>query len=201
MEEALSTATVKGGPEMKRWLVVLGMSTLVAAPSFAGGVGVFGAWWDTDNVDEEIGLGVEIDVPMSPRVDLQLRGSYYDQLEAEMNGRRVTVRAVPLDLGIAWHFLPPESRVRPRVEGGVTYYSLASDIRDVGVESGRIEDEAGYYGGAGLDVHLAGDWAIYGDALYRSGKAEIEGEGLHGFSVRDLDLAGVSLHLGFKLIW
>lgn len=186
---------------MKTLLVVLGLSALVAAPSFAGGVGVFGAWSDTDDIGEEIGLGLELDIPMSPRVDLQLRGSYYDQLETEMNGRRVTVRATPLDLGIGWHFLAPSSRVRPRVEGGLTYYSLASDINDVGVESGRIEDEVGYYGGAGLDVRLAGDWAVYGDALYRSGKAEIEGEGLRGFSVRDLDLQGVTLHLGFKLIW
>lgn len=186
---------------MKRVLLAMGLSALMAAPSSAGGIGVLGAWWDTDDVDEEAGMGLELDIPMSPRVDLQLRGSYYDQLEAEMNGRPVTVRAAPLDLGLAWHFLAPSSRVRPRVEGGVTYYSLASDIDDVGVESGRIEDELGYYGGAGLDVRLTGDWAVYGDALYRSGKAEIEGEGLRGFSVRALDLAGVSLHLGVKLIW
>lgn len=186
---------------MKRLLVVLGLSALTATPSLAGGVGVFGAWWDTDDVDEEAGLGLELDIPMSPRVDLQLRGSYYDQLETDMNGRPVTVRATPLDLGIAWHFVEPSSRVRPRVEGGLTYYSLASDINDVGVESGRIQDEVGYYGGAGLDVRLAGDWAVYGDALYRAGKAEIEGEGLRGFSTRDLDLNGVTVHLGIKIIW
>lgn len=186
---------------MKRLLVVLGLSVLTAAPSFAGGVGVFGAWWDTDDVDEEAGLGLELDIPMSPRVDLQLRGAYYDQLATEINGRPVTIEAAPLDLGVAWHFLEPSSRVRPRIEGGLTYYSLASDINDVGVESGRIEDEAGYYGGVGLDVRLAGDWAVYCDALYRSGKAEIEGEGLRGFSVQDLDLNGVTVHLGIKLIW
>lgn len=186
---------------MKRLLVVLGLSALTAAPSFAGGVGVFGTWWNTDDLGDEAGLGLEFDIPMSPRVDLQLRGSYYDQLETEIDGRSVTVRATPLDLGVAWHFLEPSSRVRPRVEGGLTYFSLASDIDDVGVDSGRIDDELGYYGGAGLDVRLGGEWAVYGDALYRSGKAEIAGEGLHDLSVSDFDLNGVSLHLGIKLIW
>ncbi|MGH9382646.1 MAG: outer membrane beta-barrel protein [Thermoanaerobaculia bacterium] len=186
---------------MKRVAMVLGMSLVVAVPSFAGGIGIFGAWWDSDEVDEDVGLGLELDIPVSPRVDLQLRGAHYDQLEADMNGFPVVVEAAPLDLGVAWHFLTPPSRVRPRLQGGLTYFVLSSDIRDVGVESGRIKDELGYYGGAGLDVRLAGYWAVYGDALYRSGKAEIQGEGLHGFSFRDLDLSGVSLHLGIKLLW
>ena len=189
---------------MKRALWVLAILLCASAPVWAGSVGLSAAYQDTDEAKDETGVTLEFAFDLSRRVDLQIRGTYLKELTTEFESRlgthEVDIRYYPLDLGLAVHFIP-DARVSPYVSGGLTHYSVSSDLEDIGLESGHIEAELGYYGGFGVDFTLVRHWALYFNALYRVGQARLTGEGLQGFSQRGLDLSGAGGNLGVKVSW
>lgn len=188
---------------MKRVLWTLGLVVLLAAPSYAGGgLGFFAANWDTKEANNDTGTGIEGNFPFttSSKVDLQLRLAQYRELETEVGDLKVTINAMPLDLGVVYNFYN-SAKVTPRIGAGITYFILSSNLNRLSLDSGTINGELGYFGEVGLDIPFDGNWAIYADALYRIGKSRLEGEGLNGFTQRRVGLNGADFHLGLKWRW
>lgn len=185
---------------MKRVLLTLGLVVLLATPSFAGGLGIFGSYWNTSEADSDTGMGVEANFSFNPQVDLQLRITHFRELKTKVQGMDVTILSTPFDMGIVYNFRN-SAKVTPRLGAGFAYYFMSSNLKDLSVDSGEIDAELGYYGEVGVDVPFSGNWAAYGDAIYRIGKTRLDGEGLFGFVQRRVDLNGFNLNLGVKYRW
>lgn len=166
---------------MKRVLIALGMAAVLAAPAFAGGVGVYGAYWDTDDAGDEAGVGAKFATVAA--------------------GDEVEIRAYPIDLGLVYRFRLADGRVTPYLGGGGTYYTLSDDLPEDTNNRGYENDEFGYFGELGLDIGLPNRSSVFIEALYRTGKARLDGDGLFGLVRQELNLSGVTAHLGLRLNW
>lgn len=186
---------------MKRVLIALGMAAVLAAPAFAGGVGVYGAYWDTDDAGDEAGVGAKFAVSLTPEIELELRGTYYKEFATVAAGDEVEIRAYPIDLGLVYRFRLADGRVTPYLGGGGTYYTLSDDLPEDTNNRGYENDEFGYFGELGLDIGLPNRSSVFIEALYRTGKARLDGDGLFGLVRQELNLSGVTAHLGLRLNW
>lgn len=189
---------------MKRSLIVLGMVVALAGPAYAGGVGVYGAYWDTDDAQDEGGVGAKLAFSLTPEIELELRGTYYKEFMTTVPDRvrDIEIRAYPLDLGLVYRFNIADAPVTPYLGGGGTYYILSDDLtEEENLDRGYENDEFGYFGEVGLDFQLPNQSSIFVEALYRNANARLDGDGLFEFEQQELDLSGFSAHLGIRLNW
>src|SRR5262245_49052344 len=123
-----------------------------AVPAVADfGFTIFGAWWGPDETSDVGGGGIEFAFPFSERWELNLRGSYYEELDPEplqdlfdtdSPFRDRGVEVLPIELGLRFE-LAPDAPVHPYIGGGGGYYIIDSSF-------GEIGDEGGWYGLFGL---------------------------------------------------
>ena len=79
---------------MKKALMTLGLAVLLAAPAMAGSVGVYGAWFTTEDASDSLGVGGWVDFYLGKGVELELRGSHFSDFETENDvGDRADTRA------------------------------------------------------------------------------------------------------------
>ncbi len=190
---------------MRTALITLGVLTLIAAPAAAGSIGVFGAWWDPEDSNDEFAGGILVDFRVGEKVDLELRASWFDNvvttLPDDAPGVEVPYSAVPLDFGFAYNFVKDTRKVTPYIGGGGTYYLLDADNDEVG----RIDDEWGWYGVVGIDLPIGANWKLFIEAMYRDAEATLKGNDL-GFgnpTVVDafFDLKGPAVNGGIAFTW
>jgi hypothetical protein len=62
---------------MKKALMTLGLAVLLAAPAMAGSLGVYGAWWTTDDASDSLGGGIWVDFYLGKGVEIEMRGSHF----------------------------------------------------------------------------------------------------------------------------
>jgi len=182
----------------QRVSTIVALLILTALPAMAGGgLGITGSYWNTDQSGDNIGLGFLADVAFtnSP-VDLEFRVAFIKGLDPGNRFPDFSIDATPVELGVSYNF--NRGGVNPYIGGGIGYYVL-----DVNRVDGRanIQNENGLYGVGGVDIPIGGNWALLGEAMYRSVKAEVEGEGLADFDVLGVDLSGFSANVGFVWRW
>lgn len=152
-------------------------TVLFAFPAMAGGFSVFGAYWDVDQLDASAGGGVKLGIPLGNVVTLDLRGTFYQQIDDEdffdrvfdevdspflENGLEIT----PIDVGLSVNFAPRGSVV-PFFGGGVSYFLLDTD-------RGQVDDEVGWYANGGVEFASRGNWGFFVEGLYRSATGTVE---------------------------
>lgn len=179
---------------MRKSLVTIVSITLLAltAPAQAGELGLFGSYWNTDELDDTAGAGIKYAIGDNA-LRLELRGSYYPDLTADagevIQGQTgdFELEAVVPEAGFAYNFAPG-ANTQFYLGAGLSYYLLDTNMFDV-------DDEAGYYGLAGFTLGGGGDGpAFFAEALYRSVEATVTDNAL--VEDVDLDLSGVSVNLG-----
>lgn len=190
---------------MKRAFLALSLLALLAVPAGAGGgIGMHAAWVNGDDAGDDAGWGLLFNFGVTPRVDIQLRGSDFRSLVVDPDGvqgldRDFEFQATLVDLGFVFNFRRDDRKLTPYVGAGGTYFALDStpDSR------GRLEDEYGWYGVAGLDFPIARLWAIYAEAMWRDAKMTIRGDdlGLGGPVDVGVDINGPQANVGIKFNW
>ncbi len=162
-------------------------------PALAGGFGIHGSYWDTDELGETAGAGAKYTIG-DEALRFELRGSFFPDLSEDFgqlvgsdDGRDFEVEAVVPEAGIAFNFAP-DSNVQFYLGGGLSYYFLETNLFE-------LDDEVGYYGMAGLVAGGHGDGpAFFGEVLYRSVEGTVKDEAL--VEDVDLDLSGPAVNLG-----
>jgi opacity protein-like surface antigen len=167
--------------------VVLGLAALPAA---ATEFSVGGAYWDTKDADQALGVTSKLGFGL-----LELRGSYFSDVTADTEPERrdFEISAIPLEAGLKWDFAE-EERVNPYVGGGIGYYLLDTS-------RGDIDDEVGWYAVGGVDIATQAGFGINLEAIYRGIEATVDNVGGDN-DIRDdvgLDLDGLGLNAG--LVW
>ena len=158
---------------MSRLLVALlvAIPFLLLAPMEAqGGIGVFGTWWNGEDVDDGFGLGAKFDIKLIPLIGIDLRGSYVSFSDADMSV--VPLEAVgALNLGVIY--------------GGVSVGYYIWSAKDVSADDG--------VGGsvfAGLKLKLFGI-GPFGELRYNFAETKIE-------DVSTVKADGFSANLGLS---
>ena len=128
----------------KRLLFCAFAAALFSIPAQAGTVGLYGAYWDTDEADSSVGAGARVGFDFVDWLELEFHGTYYPDLQGDLVGfpESLDITAIPVDGGLKFKFAP-DATVTPYVGVGFTYYFL--DIDD-----GEIDNTTGWYAEAGL---------------------------------------------------
>jgi hypothetical protein len=176
-----------------------------AAPAAQAEVGfsIFGSYWEPDDTSDTGGGGLEIAFPLSPRWDIDLRASYFEELDPEplqvlfdsdSPFRSRGLEVLPIELGLRFG-LAPEAVVHPYIGGGAGYYLIDSDFGD-------IDDEGGWYGLFGLGFGDPDGASFFVEAQYRKMEATVEEDpddpfDFEGFDAPvKLDLDGLGFNAG-----
>jgi hypothetical protein len=175
----------------KAVLLALAVTGLLAAvPASATDFSVGGAYWDTKDADQALGVYGKLGFGL-----FELRGTYFSDVTAdtEPEHRDFEVSAIPLEAGIKWDFARDE-RVNPYVGGGAGYYLLDTN-------RGDVNDEVGWYAVAGLDIATQAGFGINVEGIYRGMEATVDNVD-NDTNIRDsvdLNLDGFGLNAG--LVW
>lgn len=195
---------------MKRAFLALALLVLLAAPASArGGIGFHAGWIDTDEADNDAGWGALFHIGVTQHVDIQVRATDFRELSVKPSGgngspsivigESFDFQATTWDLGFVYNFFKDGRKLTPYVGGGGTYYMLDStpDSR------GRVGDEYGWYGVAGLDFPIGKQWAVYVEGMWRDAKMTIKGDdfGLDGPVDVGVNLNGPQVNLGLAFTW
>ena len=165
---------------------MLAFAMIVVGPAWAGSLGVYGSYWDSEEADSSAGGGGRVGFAFVKFLEVEFRGTYYPSFNTDVMGMNVDVKAKPLDGGLRFNLLP-SGPLNPYVGAGVTYYFLSAD-------GGDIEDKTGIYGEAGLELG-ANRRKFFIEALWRKMDTTIS---LAAFN-RRTDFDGVAFNTG--LVW
>ena len=185
---------------MRKALTMASLLALLAFPAWAGGIGIMYSAWDTDDVDNDHGVGLKLKLDLGSALDLEVRGAWLDSLEFTTQGDVFKLEATPIDVGLAYGFRS-DRKVRPFVGAGPSFVLLNGKVHSDSAI--RVDDEMGFYAVAGFDFSIGKRGACFAEVLYRDVSAEFTSDGLLN---RDFDdfgasVAGVGLNLGLMLSW
>jgi hypothetical protein len=175
----------------KRTLIMTAMAVfgLCAAGWADSGVGVFGSYFDPEDLDGGFGAGVKARAGQEP-VHLQVRGTWYEDLADDAGLFDVDLQTIPVDAGLALTFdLQPQLVLTGG--GGVSWFFL--DIDD-----GDVDDELGWYAEVGLEAQISEGVWLFGQVLWRGVEASADNDDLDLIDADgvDLDLDGVGVNVG-----
>jgi len=190
---------------MKRAFLALGLLALLAVPASAGGgVGLHAGWVDMSDADNDAGWGLLVQFGLTQHVDIQLRGTDFRSMTVAASSSNdldndFEFQATLLDLGFTYNFTKDGRKLTPYLGGGGTYYLLDSTPDS----NGRVGDEYGWYGLAGLSLPIAKRWDLYVEGMWRDAKMTIKGDDLGFGGPVDLgvDLNGPQVNLGLAFAW
>jgi hypothetical protein len=187
---------------MKKLAIVLGLSLLMAVPSWAAGIGVGIAHWDTKDADEDQGFGIKVGFDLGESVEVDFRAAIFDGFAQVANNALFRLEATPVDLGISYHF-KRGAKVEPYLGAGGSFVfaNALFDGGQVPIAGGpEVDDEFGFYLVGGVDVGVSDTFGVFGEVLYRQAKLNITGNNF-GFTDFESDFAGVGATGGVMLRW
>lgn len=184
---------------MRRVLIAVGLLTLMAAPSWAGGggFGLFGSGWGPDQADGVYGGGLKIEADVSHGLDFEFKTSFFDRLRSDYPGDiDLEWSATIADMGLAYNF--NREGLNPYLGLGASYYFFDTVERG----QGTIKNDIGWYVEGGLEVPIGSRWAFFAEVLWRQMEMTLSGDGL-GFNVEKLiyDISGPAANLGIMITW
>jgi opacity protein-like surface antigen len=173
--------------DMKRLVVLCTALMVIATAASASDLALYGSYWNTDELDDTWGAGARGRMGSGDPLYLELRGTYFSDLT---ENDAVDLRTIPADLGLGLALIK-EQDIELSVIGGGTYYFLDTDDFDV-------DDEIGWYAGAGAQVQLRQGLCIFAEFLYRDVEATVEDDDLGSIDddTVDVDLAGSMVNIG-----
>ena len=135
----------------------------------AGGLGVFGSWWDSKDYGALYGGGVRFGAEIFSGLALEARASYLvsEDRDDVVEGRLVSteMELVPLEAAVTWT-LDVSDALKPYVGAGAGYYLKNVDWKaDDVIDEADDKDSVGYFALAGLNVVL-GHVVLFGEAKY-----------------------------------
>ncbi len=142
---------------------------VLAAGDGAGGIGVFGSWWDSQDYGALYGGGVRLGAEIFSGIALEGRVSYLtsESQDEVVEGRNVStdMELVPLEAVVSWT-LDVSDAIKPYVGAGAGYYLKNVDWKaDDIIDDADDKDSVGYFALAGANVVL-GPVVLFGEAKY-----------------------------------
>jgi outer membrane protein W len=185
---------------MKKALTTASLLAFIALPVWAGGIGVMYSSWDTDDANDDQGVGIKIELDVGSALDFEVRAAWLDSHEFDTEIDAFKLEIAPVDIGLSYDFRTDE-KVRPYLGGGLTYAFLNGKVADS--SSIRVDDEVGFYVTGGLEGSVSETFALFAEALYRDLSAEFTSDGLLNRDFQDfgVDLAGVAFNVGLMFTW
>ena len=190
----------------KAILGVLSILVLVplafAAGDGAGGLGVFGSWWDSQDYGALYGGGVRFGAEIFSGLALEARVSYLtsETQDDVVEGRNVStdLELVPLEAAVTWT-LDVSDALKPYVGAGAGYYLKNVDWKaDDVIDEADDKDSVGYFALAGLNVVL-GNVVLFGEAKYNVVQNDDEWRWQGSDVERKNSLDGFAANVGVKL--
>ena len=90
---------------MKKLLIMLIVVGVSAGVASAAGVGVFGSYWDTDDLGRGYGGGLKFNADLADYLAVELRASCITQFDDWKGDDDLFV--IPLEVGLLLNFPPP----------------------------------------------------------------------------------------------
>lgn len=190
---------------MKRLTIAGWMLLAIPTLAFAGnGWGLFAAYWNADDGDDVFGAGLGCEIEITEGVDLQLRGTYFDDLIDGSAAGGADLQVIPLEAGLSLK-TPVGDDLTASAGGGLGYYLMDAESGAGG--AANPDDEIGFYLSAGLELVIRSSGATFGDrqtvlfaeAVYRSVSAD--DVVLTSTGAEDADLDGLGFNIGLKIAW
>jgi hypothetical protein len=182
-------------------------AALTSSTAWAGTASLYGSHWDTDELDDTLGGGIALGLPLgNSLLDVDLRAAYQEELTDEPVEALFedddpifepdTIRVVPAEVGLKVNF-NREGVANPYVGGGASYFFI--DPQRPGIE---IDDELGFYGLVGSRFGDDDGAAFFVEATYRQAEATaIRGDVGEIEDRVDLDLGGFGGNVGVVWRW
>ncbi|HBA84297.1 MAG TPA: hypothetical protein DCZ95_09415 [Verrucomicrobia bacterium] len=166
---------------MKRLII---LAVLLSASVSYGyyGWGIYMSYWSPKDADGEFGPGAKLTIEMVPSVQLELRGTYYNEFSASGDSD-VDIRVVPLEAGLALT-LPVAEVHRLYAGGGFSYFLVDTKVGP------NVDDEAGGYLVAGADFQVTDNAALFAEGKYTIVQLE-----------HDIDMNGLGANAGLLVTW
>ncbi|MFH0878200.1 MAG: outer membrane beta-barrel protein [Lentisphaerota bacterium] len=175
---------------MKKILAILAFVGLIAPSVMAGGgIGAFGSYWKPkDEDDGKFGGGGKLNIGLTEYLAIDLRGSYYHYDNADI---------IPGEAGLVIT-IPINDVFMPYVGGGAGYYYV-NITDDAMKEDVKAKAKVGFYGVGGIELGLGDSVALFGEAMYRFAKVDLEDKA-SGETVEE-KLDGLVGNVGIKFKW
>jgi hypothetical protein len=183
---------------MRMFLIVLGvvlLSSVVA--SAAGGLGVFGSYWDTKDADSGWGGGAKLQFETIPNIFIEARGTYFPDF-GDSSGDEPKLDIIPAEADAIIKF-PIAEQFTPYVGGGAGYYMFNVDNNDSGVDV-SVDDKFGYFALAGLEIGLSKQVSLFAEGKYTWLKVTVDVSSPVSGS-EDAKLDGFGGNAGLMLRW
>ena len=170
-------------------LIVVGMSAGVA--SAAGGVGVFGSYWDADDPGPGYGGGLKFKAELVDYLAVELRASCITKFD-EWDGDD-DLFVIPLEAGLVLNFpLGTEVPITIYGGGGVGY-AIIPEADDI-----DFDDDFTFYGVAGAEFALGDALSLFAEAQYRF--LEVDGAEVNGEAIKEkVKFTGFGVNVGLML--
>lgn len=189
---------------MRKVWTIAAAALLGASTAWAGGsFGLYGAWWDTDDLDAGYGGGAKLKIAVAGTVALEVRASYIPEFDAE-DASFEDFAVVPVEAGLVVD-VPLGEALTLYVGGGGGYYvtpEFESKVADADSLEPDIDldDVFGYYGVGGVEINLSPAIALFAEAQYRV--VEVDEADIDDETVEvDLKLTGVAANAGLLFKW
>ena len=183
-------------------LVLVLVPLAFAAGDGAGGLGVFGSWWDSQDYGALYGGGVRLGFEVFSGLALEARVSYLvsEDRDEIVDGRSVSteLELVPLEAAVTWT-LDVSDALKPYVGAGAGYYLKNVDWKaDDVIDEADDKDSVGYFALAGLNVVL-GNVVLFGEAKYNIVQNDDEWRWQGSDTKQKNSLDGFAANVGLKL--
>ena len=185
---------------MRVFLVILGvvlLSSVVA--SAAGGLGVFGSYWDTKDADSGWGGGAKLQMEAIPNIFLEVRGSYFPDF-GDSSGDDAKLNIIPAEADAIIKF-PVSDQFIPYVGGGGGYYMFDIDNNDSEDVDITVDDEFGFFALAGLEIGLSEQVSLFAEGKYTWLDVTAKASGPGVDVSEDASMDGFGGNAGLMLKW
>ena len=174
---------------MKKILVMLMAIGLGAVAATAGGVGVFGSYWDTEDLGPGFGGGLKFKADIAEYFAVEFRASCITKFDDWEGDDELYV--IPLE-GALLVNLPLGEEVPITVYGGGGGgYAILPEADDV-----DYDDEFCFFGIGGVELGLGESASLFGEVQYRF--LEIDGAEVDGVDIDADDDGGELTGLSFN---
>lgn len=183
-------------------LVLVLVPLAFAAGDGAGGLGVFGSWWDSQDYGALYGGGVRFGAEIFSGLALEARASYLvsEDRDEVVDGYNVSteLELVPLEAVVSWTLDVSES-IKPYVGAGAGYYLKNVEWKaDDVIAEADDKDSVGYFALAGANIVL-GNVVLFAEAKYNVIQNDDEWRWQGSDVEQKNSLDGFAANVGIKL--
>ncbi len=185
---------------MRRFATTALVMALTCGTAAAGGIGLFGSYWENHDDDEAAGAGVRMTLGGALAFDIAF--TYFDEVNPPAIGAELPpattvadLQVLPIDVGARYTFTTG-TLFRPYVGAGLSYFMLD-------LEGARIDDEVGYYLLGGVLVGREEGLNLMVDLLWREAEGTIKVDTADHLVTdsTDVDFGGFGANLGIMFTW